>query len=122
MLAGKRAHRVGEQIQREIANILMDKVRDPRVKGVTITGVRLSNDLKSGRIFYSVIGDKTEIDRAQAGLDSARRFVKREIGRRMALKYVPEIMFIHDSSLERGSAMEALFQRLNRDKGNHVTE
>jgi len=122
MLAGKRANRVGDQIQREIANILMDKVRDPRVNGVTITGVRLSNDLKSGRVFYSVIGDKAQVERAQAGLDSARRFIKREIAQCMALKYVPEIMFVHDSSLETGSSMEALFQKLKTDEGKNVAE
>ena len=57
MLAGKRAVRVGDQILREMAELLMLKVRDPRVKRTTLTGIQLSNDLKNAKVYYSVLGD-----------------------------------------------------------------
>lgn len=114
MLAGKRAVRVGDQILKEIAFLLLEKIRDPRIQGVTITGISLSNDLKLAKIYYSVIGEKEEIKRAQAGLDSAKGFVKREIGLRMSLKYVPEIRFVHDPSLGIGSHMDRVFEEIHK--------
>jgi ribosome-binding factor A len=114
MLAGKRAVRVGDQILKEVALLLLERVKDPRVLGVTITGIQLSKDLKLGRIYYSMIGSKDRIQEAQAGLDSAKGFIKREIGLRMALKYVPEIIFAHDNSLEKGGHMERLFEEMYR--------
>ena len=116
MLAGKRVQRVGDQILREIAVLLLEKVKDPRVRGVTLTGIRLSNDLKEARIFYSFMGDAGELKRIHGGLESAKGFIKREIGLRLALRYVPAITFVHDSSLERASQMEKIFEKLRRDE------
>jgi len=110
MLAGKRAVRVGDHILKEIALLLLNKVRDPRV-------VRLSDDLKMAKVFYSVMGEKSHINGAQAGLDSAKGFIKREIGRRLALRYMPEIMFVHDLTLESGSHMERVFEEIRKAEG-----
>lgn len=104
-------------MRREIADLLMTKVKDPRVRGITLTGVRLSNDLRYARVFFSIMGGEEEILKAQAGLDSAKGFIKREIGRRMDLKYMPEILFKHDPSLETGSHMERIFEKLKTDGG-----
>jgi ribosome-binding factor A len=112
MLAGKRSVRVGEQILKEIAQLLLESVRDPRVRGATMTGIHLSNDLRSAKVYYSIYGEKEMVARTQAGLDSAKGYIKREIARRMALKYVPAITFIHDSSLETGSRIENLLDEL----------
>ncbi|MBN2125531.1 MAG: 30S ribosome-binding factor RbfA [Deltaproteobacteria bacterium] len=117
MAAGRRAIRVGDLMRREIADLLMTKVKDPRVRGITLTGVRLSNDLRYARVFFSIMGGEEEILKAQAGLDSAKGFIKREIGRRMDLKYMPEILFKHDPSLETGSHMERIFEKLKTDGG-----
>ena len=118
MLPGKRAVRVGDLILREIAFLLLERVKDPRVEGVTLTGIRLSNDLKRAKLFYSVVGDKGKIERVQAGLNSAKGFIKREIGTRMELRYVPELLFVHDSSLEDGSHMERVFEKIREaEKG-----
>ena len=118
MLPGKRSVRVGDLILREIAFLLLEKVKDPRVQGVTLTGIRLSDDLKRAKIFYSVVGDQRQIENAQAGLNSAKGFIKREIGIRMELRYVPEISFAHDPSLEDGSHMERVFEKIRgNEKG-----
>ena len=122
MLAGKRSVRVGDEILKEIAELLARKVRDPRVKGATLTGIHLSNDLKHARVYYSVIGIKEDIIRTQAGLDSAKGFIKREIGLRMNLRYVPNIIFEHDISLEEGNKIEKLFQKIKLDEPKDVCE
>ncbi len=116
MLAGKRTIRVGEQILKEIAVLLLESVKDPRVKSVTMTGIRLSKDLKHARVYYSVLGGRGEVGRAQAGLDSAKGYIKRKIGQRLALRYVPELLFIHDESLEVGTNLEKLLETLKRDE------
>lgn len=122
MLAGKRAIRVGDQILKETADLLMRRVRDPRVRGVTLTSIQMSDDLKHARVYYSVIGDGEVIRKAQAGLDSAKGFIKREIGIRMDLRYVPDILFKHDPSLERGNQMEKLFHDLGLDDSKESGE
>jgi ribosome-binding factor A len=115
MLPGRRANRVGDLILREIADLLMTRVKDPRVKKTTVTGIALSKDLRYAKVFYSLIGDSQEIMEAQKGLESATGFIKREIGLRMDLKHMPDIVFKHDPSLAEGDHMEKLFQRLKTE-------
>jgi ribosome-binding factor A len=112
MLPGSRAGRVGDLMQREIAELLMRRVKDPRVKAITITGVFVSKDLRHAKVYFSLIGDEKSVRLAQDGLDSAKGFIKREIGLRLDLKHVPDIVFKHDPSLEEGSRMEKLLQKI----------
>lgn len=116
MLAGKRAVRVGDQLLREMAELLMLKVKDPRVKRTTLTGIHLSNDLKNARVYYSVLGGDQAAREAQAGLDSAKGFIKREIGLRLTLKYMPDIVFKHDHTLEKGDHIEKILMTLKADE------
>ena len=110
--SSKRAVRLGDQLLREVADLLSRKVKDPRVKGTTLTGIQLSNDLRHAKIFFSVIGDEEAIRNAQKGLESAKGFIKREVSLVMELRYTPEIVFKHDPSLRQGAHMEKVFQGL----------
>jgi ribosome-binding factor A len=118
MLAGKRAIRVGDVLLKELADLLMRRVRDPRVTGVTLTGIRVSNDLKHAKVYFSLIGDEQAIMEVQEGLESAKGFIRREIGQRMELKYVPDIVFKHDPSLATGERMEKLFQNMKAGRSS----
>jgi len=118
MLPGRRANRVGDLILREVADLLMTKVKDPRVKKITVTGIAVSKDVRYARVYYSLIGDEQEILEAQHGLDSAKGFIKREIGLRIDLRYVPDIVFKHDPSLAEGDHMEKLFQKLRTEESS----
>lgn len=123
MLAGKRATRVGDEILKCAAGLLIHKVRDPRVNGVTLTGVHISDDLKNASIFFSLIGNEEDIRRAQAGLDSAKGFIRREIALCVKLRTVPDILFKHDPTLETGNRLEKLFQKLKmEDSGEDVEQ
>ena len=114
MLPGKRSTRVGDLILKEVAFLLLEKVRDPRVRGVTLTGIRLSDDLRLARIYYSVMGDQNEEEQAAAGLRSATGFVKRQIGKRLDLRYIPEISFSYDPSLKFGNHLERVFEGMRK--------
>ncbi len=122
MLAGRRAVRVGDQILKVVSSLLLDSVKDPRVKDVTITGVNLSNDLKNARIYFSVIGEQDQVKKAQIGLDSAKGFIKREISLRVSLKYTPKITFMYDPTLKSGNDMEKLFEKLRSEESKNVIE
>ncbi len=122
MLAGKRSVRVGDQIMRELAELLLRRVRDPRIKGVTLTGIHVSNDLKHARAFYSIMGSEEDIKSVQAGLDRAKGFIRREIGHRLDMKYVPDIIFKYDPTLEKGDQMEKLFKKLKVHPSTAIEE
>jgi ribosome-binding factor A len=116
MLPGKRATRVGDQILRFVAELLMNKIRDPRVKSVTLTGINLSNDLKNARIYFSVMGSESDIKEALTGLESARGFIKRQLGSGLGLRYVPDIIFDHDPTLANGNRLEQLFKKIQDEE------
>ena len=122
MLAGKRAVMVGDQLLREMADLLMRKVNDPRIKGATLTGIDLSDNLRNAKVYYSVLGDEEDLIRTQAGLDSAKGFIKREVALRVDLKYMPEIFFMHDPSLEKSNSLDKLFQKIRLDESTDVGE
>jgi len=112
MLSGSRSHRVGDQILREISNLLLRKVRDPRLKGVSLTDVRMSKDLRHAYVYYSLFGQDEQKKEAQAGFESAKGFIRKEIGERVHLKYIPDIQFKYDTSLEYGQKMERLLEKI----------
>jgi len=113
MLAGNRTHRVGDQILREISNLLIRKVNDPRLKGVTITDVRMSKDLRHAYVYYSLFWEGQQKKQAHEGFESARGFIRREIGERLQLRYVPDIQFRYDESLDYGQKMERVLAKLD---------
>ena len=122
MAQGKRSQRVGDEILKEIATLLLERVKDPRVKDVTITGVSLTRDLKWAKVYFSTLGGDQDVDTAQAGLDSAKGYIKMQIGRRMGLRYVPAIDFVYDASLRVGSRMEQLLKTLGSDETEDTRE
>ncbi len=108
----KRKDRVGDQIRKEVSQIVQKELKDPGIGFVTITDVELSDDLKNAKIFYSVLGDeKSKSDSSQA-LDRAVFFIQREIGKRMRLKYTPKMRFIFDNSLEKGARIEKRLEQI----------
>jgi len=112
VLAGDRSHRVGDQILRELSDLLLRKLRDPRLKGVTLTDVRMSKDLRHAYVYYSLLGQDEQKKQAQAGFESAKGFIRREIGERVHLRYIPDIQFKYDMSLEYGQKMERLLEKI----------
>ena len=106
----KRSEKVGDQIREEISQILLVELKDPRIGFVTITKVAVSDFLRTATVYYSVFGGAQEKDESFQGLVSATGYIKRELGRRMRLKYMPTITFRFDDSLEYGEHIEELLR------------
>lgn len=106
-MSGHRPDRVADQIRRILADLLRGEVRDPRVGFVTVTGVEISSDLRHARIAFSVLGD-TKPEEATRALRRATPFLRRSLGREMSLRHVPELRFIHDTTLERAQRIDDL--------------
>lgn len=103
-----RSLRVAEQLQRELAVLIRDEVKDPRLGMVSISGVEVSRDMAHAKIFVSVLGEGQIAKESLEVLTRAASFLRRELGRRMLLRSVPQLRFIHDRSLEEGARMSAL--------------
>ena len=112
----KRADRVGDQVRAELADIILRKMRDPRVGFVTITKVELSDDLKNAKVFVSVLGDQKQKKDSLKGLRSAVHFIRGELGRRLKLRYMPELVFVLDESIEKGARMLDILRKLEEEE------
>ena len=111
----KRADRVADQIRMEVADILMRKIKDPRVRSVTVTDVELTADLRIAHIFVTTMEkDQAERD-VFAGLSKASGFVRAELGRRLTLRYLPEVIFKKDVSGPRGDRVLQILDGLHVD-------
>jgi len=108
----KRTVQVGGLIQQEISELLVRKIKDPRLELVTITGVKVSPDLKLARVYFSRFGNPEEIKRGLEGLQSATGYIKRELGQRLKLRRIPDLEFVHDTSFEYGDRIESLLKDL----------
>ncbi|HEX9156086.1 MAG TPA: 30S ribosome-binding factor RbfA [Nitrospira sp.] len=108
-----RADRVADQIRMEVADILMRKIKDPRVRSVTVTDVELTNDLRIARVFVTALGTDAETRDVFAGLAKATGFVRSELGRRLTLRYLPEVVFVKDISGPRGDRVLQLLDEIH---------
>jgi len=107
--------KIGEAIREEVSRIIREKVSDPRIGFMSITKVEMSPDLKSAKVFLSVLGSKLERDKTFEGLKSATSFIRGQLGNALDLRYVPELFFVFDKSIERGSRIMAIMGKLERE-------
>ena len=112
----RRPNRVGEAIKEEISRLLLREIKDPRIGFVTITRVKVSKDLRVVKVFFSVLGDQSVRTDSLTGLNSAKGFMRRELGRRLRLRYVPDIVFSFDPSLEHMSRLAELIHQIHEDE------
>ena len=104
-----RPEKVAHLMRREVAEILQQKLRDPRVSAmVSVTDVEVTKDRSFARVFVSIMGKPEERASTLQALAHAAGFVRHEVGTRLGLREVPEVRFVHDESLERGARVEDL--------------
>jgi len=113
--AYQRSDRVADIIKREVSDILFREVKDPRLSFITITSVDLAKDLRNAKIYYSSLKEAEELEGIKEGLKKAVGFVRKKLGARVHLRYLPQISFVYDSSVERGSHMNQIFNKIEED-------
>ncbi|WP_080874719.1 30S ribosome-binding factor RbfA [Oceanobacillus timonensis] len=109
-----RAHRVAEQMKKELGDILSRKIKDPRVGFVTVTDVEVTGDLQQAKIFISVLGDEKKKQETLLGLAKAKGFIRSEIGKRIRLRKTPELNFEFDEAIEQGNRIDSILRDLNK--------
>lgn len=109
----KRSEKVAESIHEVVSGLLIKGVKDPRVGFVTITGVKVTDDLHLATIYFSVIGSDADRKGTEAGLNSARGYLRREIGKTLTMRYIPDIVFRYDESVEYGSHIESILKQIH---------
>lgn len=115
-MQGKRAERVAALIKHELASVLSQSVKDPRIGFVTITDVRVSDDLKYARVFYSVLGTDEKKEETAKGLETARGFLQRDIANTIKLRFTPHLSFVMDSSLDEGMKIDGIIRKIHEEK------
>lgn len=111
----KRAERIADEIYRIIARAIVTDLADPRLSGTEITHVRMTPDLSIARVYFHLAdGEKSGRERVQKGLDSARGYIKRLIGKELVLRFMPEIEFYYDESVDVEEKIEELLNSVKR--------
>ncbi len=118
MATDRRIARVAEMIRREVSQLLFSGIKDDRVGMgmVSVTHVDVAGDLQHAKVFVSIYGSDEDKSAAMAGLKSATGFVRSELGNRMRLRRTPEILFVEDASIEQGTKVLSLINRLSDER------
>ena len=118
----QRAHRVGDQIQRELADLLKNEVKDPRVGRITITAVDVSGDLSHATVRFSSLAGKEASKDTVKALSRTAGFLRSELSRRLDLYSVPELRFVYDDSIESGIRMSKLIDEAVASDKQHPSD
>ncbi|HUJ28941.1 MAG TPA: 30S ribosome-binding factor RbfA [Myxococcales bacterium] len=113
MSTHNRPERVGQMVQQLLGELFARGMRDPRIGLVTITGVKMSPDLREARVYWTVHGDPEQRKHTARGLENARGFLRREIGTELKLRLVPNLHFEYDEAIDRGERIEQLIRKVH---------
>ena len=118
MAQSRRVERVASLIRREVSELLIGGIKDERVSQgmVSVTTVEVAGDLQHCKIFVSVFGSDSDKEQAMAGLHSASAFVKGELSRRLKMRRTPEVVFVLDRGIEKGTTVLGLLNRLEDER------
>jgi len=109
-----RGRRVGDEIQRQLAELIRSEIRDPRVGMVTITGVEVSHEFEHAKVYFTVMGDEAEAEETARVLNKAAGYLRSLLARRLKLRTTPALHFQRDTALERGNRLSALIDEAVR--------
>ena len=113
----QRAKRLGEQIQRELTELLRRDVKDERIGNVTITAVNVSGDLRTARVYYLIFGKDGPDPKVQQGLTSAAGFLRNALSKALMIRYTPTLTFELDTTIEHGVRLTQLIDSLKKTEG-----
>lgn len=112
----KRSERVGDAVQKELSILFLQKVRDEKISDVTVTNVRVTDDLKEARIFYTTHGDEKERKKTAVALRGASGFVRSHLAKVLNLRFTPSIRFEYDSKADKVEELDQIFADIARER------
>ena len=116
-MQGRRIDRIEEQLRIELSEIIDREIQDPRIGLTTVTAVKISPDLRHGRVFVTVLGDDAQRKKALEGLRSAASFVRRSLSKRLHhMRRIPELSFDYDEAVEKEIRIEELFNQIKHEE------
>ena len=122
MTTHNRPERVGHMVQQLLGELFARGMRDPRIGLVTITGVKMSPDLREARVYWTVHGDREQRKETARGLENARGFLRREIGTELKLRVTPDLHFTYDEAIDRGERIEQLIRQVHDEERTRQPE
>lgn len=111
-----------ETIRQLVAELLVRRVKDPRVSNVSITYVDLSRDYSVAKLSYNVVGGSDDLEAVRRGLESCKGFIRSQIKRRIRLRTIPELVFVYDASLDRAMEIEDLIHKIHKERHEREDE
>jgi len=117
-----RHDRIIEALKKELSIIIHDEIKDPRLGFVTLTKVELAPDKRFAKILYSVLGKEEERKKTKEALDSSLGYIRKLVGERVKLRFVPELLFSEDRSLEYSSRIEEIINEIKEDAAKEKNE
>ncbi|HET7356241.1 MAG TPA: 30S ribosome-binding factor RbfA [Nocardioidaceae bacterium] len=110
-MSNARVRRVADRIRVVVAEMLEWRIKDPRLGFVTVTDVRVSGDTQNASVFYTVLGERDELEGTAAALESAKGLIRSEVGKQLGMRHVPTLEFIHDALPDSARAIDELLAR-----------
>ena len=111
-MKGNRQEKIAEEIRREVSSIIHFELSDPRIRGVTVTGVKMSPDLSLARVYFTVPGEPERGKDAMKGLKSSAGLIRKLVAGKIRIKFMPTFDFFYDESLELQERIDTLFQEI----------
>src|SRR6516162_3054217 len=116
-MQGRRIDRIEEQLRIELSEIIEREIHDPRIGLTTVTAVKVTPDLRHGRVFVTVLGDESQRKKSLEGLRSAVSFVRRSLSKRLHhMRRIPELTFDYDDTIEKGMRIEKLLDQIKHEE------
>ena len=110
-MSSPRVRKIADRIKVIVAEMLERRIKDPRLGFVTVTDVRVSGDTQNASVFYTVLGERDELESTAAALESAKGLIRSEVGKQLGMRHVPTLEFIHDALPESARAIDELLAR-----------
>ncbi len=117
-----RQRKIADQVKTLISQIIDRKLKDPRKGFVTVTHVRMSGDLRIASIYYTVMGDEEQREKTAAALDRARNFIRSELAPHLKLRFIPELRFFYDDTLDYSEHIEQLLKKVKEQEKKKAAE
>jgi ribosome-binding factor A len=117
-MAKIRVGRVGEQIKKEISQIIQSELKDPRIGFITVTGVDVTNDFSQAKVYLSVLGGDEQREETLKALGRSSGFIRSELGKRIRMRKIPDLLFKFDTSIDYGSKIQSILHQIQEGEPN----